>query len=437
MRPYELTAAAASDLIARKELSCEELTRSCLERISDRDPVVRAWTHVDPEQAIRHARELDRQPPRSPLHGIPFGIKDVIDTADLPTTHNSPIYIGHRVGRDAACVAVVRHSGGVILGKTDTVEFACAGRRALTRNPHNLAHTPGGSSSGSAAAVADLMCPLAFGTQTGGSLIRPASYTGIYAFKPTAGLVSREGAKMYSQTLDTIGSYGRSIADLRLVAGVFRLPQADEATGFDPDRLRIGVCRTPYWDRAEAAGRDALEFATRQLERAGVEIRSVELADDFGKLARAHEIIMHGEGRAAFLPEYLGHYERLHQDFRDHVENAKMITPRMMADAYDLAARCRAEFDRLFATGVDAILTLATPGVAPEGYHFTGDIIFTAFWTLLHVPALCVPAGPGENGLPIGIQLIGPRFGDLALLDVGEAVAPLLDVSPARHPVSG
>ena len=202
--------------------------RSCLARIAARDADVKAWLWLDPDHVIRRARELDKLPAKRPLHGLPFGVKDVIDTTDYPTTQNSPIYDGARIGRDAACVAVVRGAGALILGKTDTVEFASGGRKAVTRNPYNFAHTPGGSSSGSGAAVGDFQVPLAFGTQTGGSHIRPASFNGIYGIKPTWNRLSREGVRMSSITLDTVGWYGRS------------------GRGPDPGRRqRIGWRRTP------------------------------------------------------------------------------------------------------------------------------------------------------------------------------------------------
>src|ERR1700710_1784721 len=217
--PAQLSAAPAAALIRTKQLSCEELARACLARISARDGVVKAWLSLDPDHVIRRARELDKQTPANPLHGLPFGVKDVIDTADYPTTQNSPIYDGMRVGRDAAPVAVVRGAGALILGKTDTVEFASSGRKAVTRNPYNPAHTPGGSSSGSGAAVGDFQVQCGFGTQTGGSHIRPASFNGIYGMKPSWNRVSREGVRMSSMTLDTIGWYGGSVAGLSVVGG--------------------------------------------------------------------------------------------------------------------------------------------------------------------------------------------------------------------------
>ena len=212
--------------------------RSCLARIAARDADVKAWLWLEPDHAIRRARELDKLPAKGPLHGLPFGVKDIIDTADYPTTQNSPIYDGMRVGRDAACVAMVRGAGALILGKTDTVEFASGGRKALTRNPYNFAHTPGGSSSGSGAAVGDFQVPLAFGTQTGGSHIRPASFNGIYGMKPTWNLLSREGVRMSSITLDTVGWYGASVDDLILVGTAYRL--AEDTT---PVVVQGSACR--------------------------------------------------------------------------------------------------------------------------------------------------------------------------------------------------
>ena len=233
LTPHRLSVAEATVAIAAGDLTSEDLVRDCLARIEKREPVVRAWASLDPRRAIAEARELDRHFARNgavgPLHGIPVGIKDMIDTADLPTQHNSPLYRGHRPGQDAACVAVLRAAGAVILGKTETVEFAAGGRKAPTTNPHDQRRTPGGSSSGSAAAVADSHVPLAFGTQTGGSLIRPASFCGLYALKPSWGLVSREGAKLASLSCDTIGWYAREVSDLSFGGAGFsgRLDDAD------------------------------------------------------------------------------------------------------------------------------------------------------------------------------------------------------------------
>ncbi|WP_158747722.1 amidase [Acidisphaera sp. L21] len=430
MDPCFLTASEASAFIAQGKLTVEALVRSCLSRIAEREPTVHAWLYVDPDRAIRLARELDKLPRRSPLHGLPFGVKDVIDTADMPTTQNSPLYQEMQVGRDAACVAVVRNSGAIILGKTDTVEFASGGRKAATRHPMNGAHTPGGSSSGSGAAVGDFQVPLAFGTQTGGSHIRPASFNGIYGIKPTHGAVSREGAKMYSHTLDTIGWYGRSVDDLILVAEAFRLPGIDSMSPVELRGLRIGLCESPQWGHAEPAMQEALYAAGRRLEAAGAVVTDAPLPAGFAKLADAQEIIMHGEGRAAFLPEYLGAYEKLGQDFRDKVENVMQITPASLLAQYAVADALRPQFDGIFGDTLDLVLTPGAAGEAPLGLHTTGDHIFNKSWTLLHAPCVGIPAGRGPQGLPLGLQVVGPRFGDARLLAMAKAIAPVLDITP-------
>jgi len=427
MQPYELTATEASALIAEKKLSCEELARSTLARIAERDPIIKAWSYVDEDLVIRRARELDKTPPASPLHGLTVGVKDVIETVDMPTQQNSALYEGHQSGQDAACVAVVRHGGALIVGKTDTVEFASGGRMAATRNPHNLAHTPGGSSSGSGAAVGDKQVQLAFGTQTGGSHIRPAAYNGIYGIKPTHGAVSREGAKMYSHTLDTIGWYGRCVDDLLLVADAFQLLGRDAAGPVPLKGLKVGLCRTPMWEAADAYGRAALALAGRRLEAAGAIVTELELPDPFKHLDEAQHTIMYSEGRAAFLPEFLGPKRGLlAQHFLDIVNNTRGITPQQLVAAYDLAAECRRLFDGLFGAGLDVVMAPPCTGEPPEGYASSGDPVFNAMWTLLHVPCVAIPVGKSPRNLPLGVQLIGPRFGDMRLLQIARACAPAI-----------
>lgn len=427
MQPYELTATQASALIAAKELSCEELARSTLAHIAERDPVVKAWSYVDDALVIRKARELDKTPPTNPLHGLTFGVKDVIETYDMPTQQNSSLYEGHQSGQDAGCVAVVRHNGALIVGKTDTVEFASGGRMAATHNPHNLAYTPGGSSSGSGAAVGDKQVQLAFGTQTGGSHIRPASYNGIYGIKPTHGVVSREGAKQYSPTLDTIGWYGRSVDDLQLVADAFELlrPQGDQPATLRG--LKVGLCQTPYWECADGYAREALATAARRLEAAGATITELVLPESFNGIDDAQHSVMFGEGRAAFLPEMLGNRRHLlAKHFQDIITNAHGITPEKLVAAYDLAAACRREFDGLFGQHLDVVLTPSCTGEPPIGNASSGDPVFNAMWTLLHVPCVGIPVGKSPKNLPLGIQLIGPRFGDLRLLQIAKLCAPAI-----------
>lgn len=424
--PWQLTAAEAAAQLQSGALTAEALTRSCLERCAEREPVVKAFNFLDPALAIRNARLVDKRYAKGVLHGLPLGVKDMIDTADMPTTHNSPLYEGLRQGRDAACVGIARGEGAVVFGKTDTVEFAAAGRRALTRNPHDATRTPGGSSSGSAAAVADGMVPIAFGTQTGGSTIRPASFCGVYAMKPTHGVVNTEGAKRYSHTLDTIGWYGRSPADLHLVARAFRLFGTEAPMPRNIAGLRIGLCRGPHWEVAAQDSQEAVLTAARRLEAAGAVVEELALPASFDEISRAHHIVLHGEGRGAFLQEYLSSPGLLHQDFHDRALNKEGITAADMVWAHDHAASCRRLFDAFF-PGYDAVLTPAAMGEAPVGRQDTGNAIFNSMWTLLHVPCIAIPCTRGPNGVPVGVQIIGPRMGDAALLDVAAAVGPVID----------
>jgi Asp-tRNA(Asn)/Glu-tRNA(Gln) amidotransferase A subunit family amidase len=435
MEPCQLTATESAALIRARKLSCEELVRSCLGRITARDPMVRAWLHVDPDMVIRNARELDKLAPvgvdpKTPLHGLPWGAKDIIDTIDQPTTHNSPIYPSSQPGRDAACIAVIRQSGGIILGKTDTVEFASGGRKALSRNPYNPAHTPGGSSSGSGAAVGDFHVPFAFGTQTGGSHIRPAAFNGIYGIKPTWGVVSREGVRMSSMTLDTVGWYARCVDDLAMVADAFRFPKATEPFRTGPEGLRVGLCRSPVWSSIEPAGADALMLASKRLQDAGAIVEELILPDPFNGLHDAHADIVQTEGGWSFLPEYLSSHAILAPDLRGKVENVRGVTPEKLLASYALADSCRPAFDNLFGRGLDVILTPGACGEAPEGLHTTGNAIFNSMWTLLHVPCVAIPVGRGPKGLPVGIQIVGPRLSDQKLLAIAKALAPVIDTDP-------
>lgn len=423
--PARMTASEAAGLIALKKMSCEELVRGCLDRIASRDAAVKAWLWLEPDQVIRRARELDKLGPKGPLHGLPFGVKDVIDTAEFPTTQNSPIYDGLRVGRDAACVGVVRGNGALILGKTDTVEFASGGRKALTRNPYNDVHTPGGSSSGSGAAVGDYQVPLAFGTQTGGSHIRPASFNGIYGLKPTWGLVSREGARMSSMTLDTVGWYGRCVDDLILVGTAYRIPE--DATQVQVKGLRVGLCRSPAWHAIEPGGEQALAEAAKRLSDAGAIVDEIVLPAPFNGLIEAQNIIVNAEGGVSFLPEYANAYGILAPDLRAKVENAAGTTPEQLVAAYTLADSCRPVFDNLFGPSLDVILTPSSPGEAPVGLHTTGNAIFNRMWTLLHVPNVGIPACFGPAGLPVGVTLVGKRYSDARLMAIAKAVAPVID----------
>lgn len=427
MEPCFLTAAEAAKLIREKKLTSEALTRSCLERIEAREPTIRAFLHVDRRLALATAREMDKRAPTGPLHGIPVAFKDMIDTADMPTSHNSPQYQGHRPNQDAGSVRVVRLQGGVLVGKTDTVEFASGGRKAATRNPFNLAHTPGGSSSGSGAAVGDRQVHIAFGTQTGGSHIRPAAFNGIYGMKPSFGVVTREGAKQLSISLDTIGWYGRSAEDIALVAEAFRLWGMGQQKPVAVKGLRVAVCRTPYVSKLSKEGEKALVTAAERLKKAGAKVSELELPAPYGELNEAQWTIMCAEGGASFLPDVLQYGDAFHQDFRDFVSNKRGTSVEGLRAAYDVSAECRRDFDRRFGD-IDVVLTPPAPGEAPEGLHTTGDWTFNALWTTMHVPCIAIPVTKGPKGLPVGVQIVGPRFTDARLIKIAEAVAPIIDV---------
>jgi Asp-tRNA(Asn)/Glu-tRNA(Gln) amidotransferase A subunit family amidase len=426
-RICRLTASEAATLIRSGELTVEELARSCIERVADRDPSVRGWSHINTQQVLERARELDKWSEKGPLHGIPIGVKDIIDTSDMPTRHNSPSYFDYHPILDAACVMVLRAAGALIFGKTETVEFAAAGRQPVTRNPHNLNHTPGGSSSGSAATVADFQVPLSLGTQTGGSTIRAASFCGIFAMKPTWGVVSREGVKMQSLTLDTVGWYARSVADLALICDAFAIEIDQPVKPFSLHGAKIAICQSPVWNDAEPATRSALAKGAQLLKAAGVNTVDLVLPESFARLPDAQVIIQNSEGRAAFLSEYRVNYSGLHPDLRARVENKDGITSLALRRAYDIAAKCRVEFEEICAD-FDAVLTPSAPGEAPLGFKTTGWDIFNRIWSLLHAPCINVPGFYGPNGLPIGLTITGPRFTDRKLLTVAAEVSRCFEI---------
>lgn len=427
-----MSATAARVLIDDGQLSCSELAESCLLRIEQRDGDIRAWTHMDADRVMARAKACDDKSGGGMLRGLPIGIKDVIETVDMPTAYNSPIYAGRRTGKDAACVSIARQDGALIMGKTATVEFAMGGRRARTRNPHNLNHTPGASSSGSAAAVADFMVPLALGTQTAGSIVRPAAFTGIYAYKPSFGLVSLEGCRACAPSFDTIGWFARCVDDLELVAHAFRLSpfRPDAPPSPVPLRgLRIGLCRTPHWDQAESAARAALLSAADRLADNGATIIDLDLPPPFDRLSEAHGTVMSSEARASLLAEYLGQPADLAPDLRALVERGTAISSIVLTEAYDRIATCRVALDALFDTAIDVVLTPAAPGTAPEGLQTTGSPIFNGLWTALQAPCIAIPTGD-RKGLPVGVQLVGRRYRDDRLLAIARTVAPVIERTP-------
>ena len=408
------TARAAAREIAAGRLSAEEMTLACLNRIREREAEVGAWQYLDREQALTAARRRDSGGPSGPLHGIPIAVKDLIDTADMPTAYGSAIYLGHRPAADAACVALARAAGAVILGKTVTTEFACFSP-GKTANPKNLSHTPGGSSSGSAAAVADGMVPLAFGTQTAGSVIRPAAYCGCVGYKPSFGLLPRAGVKPLCDSLDTVGVFAADVADAAFFAGVVAgrpaLRDIDETGGAAAtEPPRFGLYRTPVWAEAEPAAAAALDRARSALERAGAPVAECAVPAEHEALTATQETVMGFE-----LVRGLAH-ERLRHSAEISPRLAQLFDAGMTvgAEEYDDAVRrtrtARAGLDAFFGD-CDAMLVPAAPGEAPRGLGNTGNPVFSRMWTLLGVPCVSVPAGLGDTGLPVAVQLVG-RIGD-------------------------
>jgi amidase len=396
------------------------LVAACLERISERDDAVRAWAHIDAGAALAQARERDAAPaPLGPLHGVPVGVKDIVDTADLPTECGTPIYAGRRPGRDAACVARLRAAGAVVIGKTVTTELAYF-RPGKTRNPAAPDRTPGGSSSGSAAAVADSQVPLAIGSQTAGSVIRPAAYCGTLGFKPTRGLVDLTGVKALSAELDTLGWFAREVEDLELLGLVLAGAWPERGGGGDaPPAFAFAFARTPWWERADEDGRRAVEDAARRLEGGDARVRELELPERFAALPEAQEQLMAFDMARSLAWELEHHASELSDVLRAFLERGQAIAREDAERAVALGAECRA----LLAEHLDEGEALLVPAVAGEPPPLdagnTGDPLFCRAWTLLGVPALAVTAGTGASGAPIGVQLVAPAGADRALLAAG------------------
>lgn len=408
---WRMTATEARAAIAAGRLTPVALMESCLSRIAEREPEVHAFAWHDPAQALAHARLADAS---RPLGGIPVAVKDVIETADQPTGHGSPIWAGFRPRGDAACVAWAKAGGAVVIGKTVTTEFATR-QPGLTRNPANLAHTPGGSSSGSAAAVAAGFAPLAFGTQTAGSIIRPAAYCGVVGYKPTYGTISRIGMKIMADSLDTMGCMARSVADVALFAGTLSgrdLGDPDRATGAAP---RIGLCRSPSWKMAAPETVALMERVAAALAKAGATVTDRELPDRYAALEQAHPIIMNMESARSIGWELTTQRHLVSAGLREKLEPMLAEPGETLDAALAVAKGCIEAFPAAM-EGLDILVTPSGPGEAPEGIGWTGDPAFNYIWTTLRVPCVTVPAGTGPKGLPLGIQIVGRMGDDRAVL---------------------
>ncbi len=410
---HELGAAQAAALLQRRELKAEDLVRACLERVAVRNDDLHAFVQVDAVSALAHARALDAGPVRGPLHGLPLGVKDLFDTTDLPTAYGSPVYAHYRPVADAASVTLCREAGAVVLGKTVTTEFAYF-TPGPTVNPHNALHTPGGSSSGSAAAVADHLVPLALGTQTAGSIIRPAAYCGVVGYKPSLGRVVGAGVKSLSPTLDVIGSFGRGVEDAALLGAVLtgdpRLCEFHEH-----GTLRIGLFQSPSWPQADADTQQAWDTATRALARNSDACQDVAMPQDFAELIQLQKDVMTFEMARSLSFERLRHREALSPALLALLDAGMAIPGAQHAANLQRTADWRLRIDALFERH-DVLLTPSTTGAAPEGLAATGDPLFCRSWSLLGLPAVHLPLIRNARGLPVGLQLVGRMGEDHKLL---------------------
>ncbi len=389
----ELTPAAALEL--------------CAEAIAKREAEIGAFVVLNLERARRMAEARGAALAAQPLRGLAVGIKDIFDTADFPTEYGSPIYAGHQPKADAAATSLVRRAGGIVLGKTVTTEFAHLDP-GKTRNPHNPAHTPGGSSSGSAAAVAAGMLPIALGSQTGGSVIRPASYCGVAGFKPSYGLIPTVGMKCFSWHLDTVGVFAAGVADVAFAAEAITGREL-RIDGTAPAAPRLGLLRRHPWPDASDEMRTAIEIAARTAEAEGASVTEIELPQICADAFKAHGTIHDFEGFNSLAYEYDHHRDRIGPHLRNLLDRATVVTPEAYDSARRTTRRARQALASLMAD-IDVILTPSAPGAAPESLNSTGTSTFNRLWTLMGVPCVNVPGLASDAGLPLGVQLVG-RFG--------------------------
>ena len=427
--PAGLSATEAARRIRDGELTSEELVQSCLERIDALEDTVGAWTYLDRDHALAQAKAAHERrrsgESLGPLHGVPGGVKDIYDTADMPTENGTVLQAGRRPREDATAVALLRQAGAVILGKTVTTELAVFAP-GKTRNPHNPGHTPGGSSSGSAAAVAAGMVPLATGSQTAGSIVRPAAFCGVVGYKPTHGLISRHGVLAQSRTLDTLGGFARSLADVALLAEVMMVydsrdpdlrpsgrPRLSEVAAEPPPVTpALALVRGPVWDKAEP---DTQEAFAELVEALGETCEALELPEVFAQGNPAQRTVQTVEMALNYAPLYERGADKLSPILMDMVGEGQGRTALEYARALRLREVLNAGLEEVFAH-FDAIVTPAANGPAPEGLGATGDPAFCSLWTLCGTPAVSLPLLTASNGLPMGVQLVGRRGDDARLL---------------------
>jgi Asp-tRNA(Asn)/Glu-tRNA(Gln) amidotransferase A subunit family amidase len=439
-----ISATEAARLIRDGVISSEQLVEACLSHIREVDPQVQAWAFLDPDHALAQAHAADalrlEGKPIGSLHGVPIGIKDIFDTADMPTECGSVLYAGRTPSRDATVISMLRAAGAVLMGKTVTTEFAYF-FPGKTRNPYHPDHTPGGSSSGSAAAVAANMVPLALGSQTNGSTIRPAAYCGAIGFKPTHGLISRHGAFALSRTLDHVGLFARSIEDIALLAEALvghdendpdtrpraRLPFAEAAAEEPPLPPMFAFIKTPMWERADEETKEGL---AEIIEHLGTQVEEVELFPSASEAWQWHHDIMSAEMALNLEREWKHGRDRLSEQLRTQIERGREVRAIDHQRALARINPIHESFVELFEQRYDAILTPAAPSAAPKGLASTGDPSFCTLWTLCGMPAISLPLLQSTNGLPLGVQLVGPKLGDARLLRTARWLAEKVAATP-------
>ena len=412
----ELDATEAAARLADGRTTSRALVAACLERIALRDGEIGAWAHVEPAHALGQACMSDAVG-SGPLKGIPVGIKDIFDTADLPTEYGSPIHAGHRPARDSACVAALRRAGAVILGKATTTEFASPVPVGV-KNPRDFGRSPGVSSSGSAAAVADFMVPVTLGSQTGGSMIMPAASCGVVGYKASLDGIDRGGLRHLRPGLDTIGIFARSVRDIALVRAAMTETPSDPLDG-EPGTVRVAVCRAPNWEDAEPATIEAVDAAESALERAGAKVTGLDLPPAFDAAEDAFGIITAVEGGQALAYEIANHRDRLNHWVQGQVALGESSSESDYAASCETAASCRAEMARIFQR-FDLILTASASGEPTEDLTGIQKSSFNRVWTMMHGPCITLPAFTGPNGLPVGVQLVGPVGADNRLIRLAD-----------------
>jgi Asp-tRNA(Asn)/Glu-tRNA(Gln) amidotransferase A subunit family amidase len=417
---HTLTATQIVAAISAGTTTCEAVARACLAHIAEREPQVQAWQYLDGDYVIEQARALDRSGARGPLLGVPYGVKDIIDTADMPTQYGTPIHKNHRPQRDAACVALTRKAGAVLMGKAVTSEFANV-HPGKTRNPHDAGRTPGGSSSGSGAAVGAHMVPLALGTQTTGSTTRPASFCGVFGYRPTWGDLRLSGVMEASGTLDTLGIFARSVEDVALYRDVLLGIEPQPVVEFNGP-LRIGFCRTHNWPKIEPTTQKLLEDAAAQLARSGALVEDVSLPAEFEALEEAHRWISGFEMARNLTWEIENHWKDISEAFRNgRLTDGLACTYEQYVAMRHLLHHCRKLLLPIL-DEYDVLLAAAAAGEAPAGWHPVPHPWVYMIWTTMHLPTISLPVFKGPNGLPIGAQLLTRHYEDRRLFAIAQTV---------------